>query len=134
MIKSFCYVMFCTRRWPIQTRAMGTEKYWQSSDTHLHSLSKLPKRSSITPCTTVDPKTCQNKLNVPQQVKQEKVIAMMAPEENNIKISSNPLILSGICNKKYLWLIDSAAFKRYMWKLWPIQENTWSSTNFYWNS
>jgi hypothetical protein len=42
------------------------------------------------PVPPVDPKIIQKKPNVPQPAKQEKNIAMMAPEENNIKILSNP--------------------------------------------
>ena len=59
---------------------------------------------------SIDPKNNQNKSNVPQPAKQEKNIAMMAPEENNIKISSNPSILPNICDKKCLWLNNLGAF------------------------
>ena len=33
----------------------------------------------------------------------------MAPDDNNIKISTNPSILPDVCDKNCLWLIDSAA-------------------------
>ena len=61
------------------------------------------------PHTSCQSKNSQNKPYVPQLVKQDKRIAMMAPEDSNIKISANPSILPDICNKKCLWLMNSAA-------------------------
>lgn len=61
------------------------------------------------PVPPTNSKNTQNKPHVPQPTKQDKNIAMMAPEENIIKISSNPSVLPVICDKKCLWLINSAA-------------------------
>ena len=35
--------------------------------------------------------------------------AMMAPKDNNLKISTNPSILPNVCDKNWLWFINSAA-------------------------